>query len=380
MKCRSLFALLLGLSGVPHVTVADTWVVPDQFVTIQQAIDASSDADTVLVRAGTYLENLLVVDKALALRSLDGPEVTIIDGAFPPRSDTLSVICALNSDPRALMIEGFTIRNGPGGSTFPGLEPGAGGGIILVQTIGRVERCLVESNFADGPGGGIFAFSSSLELVASEIRNNQGRSGGALEAAFSSLVLMSTTIEGNQAASAGILATFGPLEISDCVLRGNRQASDGFLITSGSGVIVMDLLAFENGDDGGGYGLITAAGQIESSTFVQNDCNVTVALRSGMLTNSIVAYNTGRGVSCDPDVQLRCNDVFGNAEDGLCGVDLGGNVNLDPLFCADYSLAESSPCAPANAPAGCGLIGARDVGCAGAVEPSTWGRIKAEYR
>jgi hypothetical protein len=60
-------------------------------------------------------------------------------------------------------------------------------------------------------------------------------------------------------------------------------------------------------------------------------------------------------------------------------VDLGGNFQSDPLFCFDYSLAESSPCAPANSPGACGLIGALEVGCGGAVTPATWGEIKAAF-
>lgn len=39
----------------------------------------------------------------------------------------------------------------------------------------------------------------------------------------------------------------------------------------------------------------------------------------------------------------------------------------DPLFCSppagDFTLAQASPCAPPNSPAGCGLIGALGVGC-----------------
>ena len=44
------------------------------------------------------------------------------------------------------------------------------------------------------------------------------------------------------------------------------------------------------------------------------------------------------------------------------------------------TLDEASPCAPANS-GGCGLIGALPVGCgATAVEPATWGGIKASFR
>jgi hypothetical protein len=41
------------------------------------------------------------------------------------------------------------------------------------------------------------------------------------------------------------------------------------------------------------------------------------------------------------------------------------SMSLDPLFCpgAERRLSGDSPCSPLNAPAACGLIGARDVGC-----------------
>jgi hypothetical protein len=49
----------------------------------------------------------------------------------------------------------------------------------------------------------------------------------------------------------------------------------------------------------------------------------------------------------------------------MLGVD--GNISADPLLCdaanGDYRLDAASPCAPLNSPAGCGLIGALDVGC-----------------
>jgi hypothetical protein len=69
---------------------------------------------------------------------------------------------------------------------------------------------------------------------------------------------------------------------------------------------------------------------------------------------------------------MTCSDVHGNAGgdyvdciSGLMGVD--GNQSADPLFCDassdDFTLHAASPCAPANAPAGCGLVGAFDVAC-----------------
>jgi hypothetical protein len=63
-----------------------------------------------------------------------------------------------------------------------------------------------------------------------------------------------------------------------------------------------------------------------------------------------------------------------------------GNFSLDPMFCSlftlDVRLASTSPCTAANSPAGCGLVGALDVGCDGSVrtEAATWGAMKARDR
>ncbi len=51
--------LLIGTSSPLH---AQPRIVPDQYASIQEAIDASSPGDTVLVRAGSYHEFLVMKD------------------------------------------------------------------------------------------------------------------------------------------------------------------------------------------------------------------------------------------------------------------------------------------------------------------------------
>jgi hypothetical protein len=45
----------------------------------------------------------------------------------------------------------------------------------------------------------------------------------------------------------------------------------------------------------------------------------------------------------------------------------------------NFFLHETSPCAPANSPGACGLIGAFPPACVNAVLPTTWGAIKSRY-
>ena len=54
--------------------------VPDNYPTIQDAIKAASSGDTIIVRDGTYTENVVVI-KSLTIRSENGPGSTIINGA-----------------------------------------------------------------------------------------------------------------------------------------------------------------------------------------------------------------------------------------------------------------------------------------------------------
>ena len=70
---RLLFILLLSCSFTA------TLLVPEEYSTIQSAIDSSTDSDTILVSSGTYFENINV-NKYLYFISNDGPESTFIDG------------------------------------------------------------------------------------------------------------------------------------------------------------------------------------------------------------------------------------------------------------------------------------------------------------
>ena len=66
--------------AVPVLAHAATLKVPSQYPTIQDAIDASVNGDTVLVEPGTYVENIDFKGKAILVQSSGGPGGTVIDG------------------------------------------------------------------------------------------------------------------------------------------------------------------------------------------------------------------------------------------------------------------------------------------------------------
>jgi hypothetical protein len=71
-------ALATFLALVPSPALAAELRVPDQFPTIQAALDAAASGDTVLVEPGTYAENLNFQGKDVELRSTDGAAVTTL--------------------------------------------------------------------------------------------------------------------------------------------------------------------------------------------------------------------------------------------------------------------------------------------------------------
>jgi len=95
------FAFLI-LTAFAGFSEAKTIYVPDSYEKIQWAVDNAIAGDTIIVRDGTYYENLKV-DKQLTIKSENGSANCIIDGGGSGSVITLNA--------NGITIEGFTVRN-----------------------------------------------------------------------------------------------------------------------------------------------------------------------------------------------------------------------------------------------------------------------------
>lgn len=105
---KSIF-LLTTLLLAPALGLAATIHVPDDFGTIQGAIDHASSNDTIIVKPGTYMENIDFTGKAVAVRSEQGPGFTSIDG-----NQLESVVTFSSGEGSGSILQGFTVTNGKG--------------------------------------------------------------------------------------------------------------------------------------------------------------------------------------------------------------------------------------------------------------------------
>jgi hypothetical protein len=125
-------------------------LVPSQYATIQAAIDASVNADVVLVADGVYTgignRDIEFLGKLLTVRSVNGPEHCIIDCQGTPE-DTHRGFHFHNSETAAAVLDGFTIQSG-----YAPPEPeslNSGGGILCEHANPTIRNCILRWNQAE---------------------------------------------------------------------------------------------------------------------------------------------------------------------------------------------------------------------------------------
>ena len=151
--------LFTGLS-VANESEAATIRVPSDYATIQQAISAASNGDTVIVAPGSYSETVDFLGKDITVTSEQGPAVTIIDG-----HGAGSVVSFKSQETRNAVLSGFTLR---GGYT----NVFGGGGVAILSASPTIRGNIITDNRVCGSGGGISSLYGSPLIEHNTITRN----------------------------------------------------------------------------------------------------------------------------------------------------------------------------------------------------------------
>ncbi|MHC4945988.1 MAG: right-handed parallel beta-helix repeat-containing protein, partial [Planctomycetota bacterium] len=304
---RLLIIISAAIIAIPASALSDTIHVPADYLTIQEAIDAAVDGDTVLVAPGTYVENIEFLGKAITVKSSDGPDVTIIDGGNPSNPDIGSVVRFMKQEGPRTVLAGFTVTNGKG--MYIEYSSGKwgyfGGGIYCKSAGPTIKDNIIRRNFADGSGGGIYSKSDSPIIIGNLITQNASHDGSGIACCNSDATIRENTItdnawlQGGNTYGGGILCAYSDAEITYNNITGNAAGYRGGGIYVGyyNPVIANNTISNNVSGTGGGIYCSSASPIVTDNEIKNNTAQFGGAIYSNFsnftLTNNIIEGNTG---------------------------------------------------------------------------------------
>ncbi len=310
-----------GYSFIAQNT-AGQFRVPSLYPTIQAALDAAWDGDTIWVANGTYSgPGFVDVDfhgKSVTLRSENGPGSCTIDGRG--QSGAFYIHCG---ETAATVLDGFTIAN---------CDEATGAAIQCMGSSPTIRNCVFFRNSADYYGGALCnSYNSHPTVTLCTFQGNScawsstdGR-GGAIANRYGSCPTLTdcTFLDNSSPGVGGAIDNFNACQphIHRCIFLGNSAADGGGAVASGTGCrpVFSQCTFTENRTSRDGGALLHTAG---SAATVEN-----------CIFNGNVANGSGGAVKNEGAVAVLVNcTISGNQAYYRCGGvwnELNSNVELD---------------------------------------------------
>lgn len=285
--------------------------VPGDFRTIQDAINAAIDGDTIQVASGTYKETLGIIDKDLTLKG-QGKDNTIIDGINSREQSTVFV------DGGNINISGFTIKNGVWGL------------IINNSKVSVVSNNIIDGNKSTGLG----CFdTSSIKISDNIITNTQpfsgvlGRGfGSGMEVGGSNITLTGNIIEKNAEVGVAIFNSSGAIK-KNTIMDNNDS---GLEIFKSSNIDITDNLIEGNGKVRN-FGVVVLDSDtlfFTNNVIKNNEVGLYLQEASSIkVIDNVIGKNSGAGISVQAakDVEISDNQITD-------GISSGGFSNGIDIF------------------------------------------------
>ncbi len=322
----------IGILFMSAVAFSATIYVPDNYPTIQDAISASTNGDTIIVRPGTYLENIDFLGRAITLKSEQGTAVTVIDGN---RSGP-AVVFQSGEGPGSIL-EDFSITNGSG-STVGGFA--LGGAILCGPT---PSSPTIRGNLICGNdcflGAGIGLYISSSPVISGNIiRANTGSIGTGIYCYETTALITGNVIEGNSATTYGggiyCRDRANPM-ICENLISGNRSdVSGGGIYSHGATLKVANNTFHGNSSyHGGAIYASNGDGIIANNTITGNSadrrgegggiyCGSSTIIVRNVISGNWATQGNGGGIYCHYyDPIILNNTITDNTADYGGGID-----------------------------------------------------------
>ncbi len=425
----------IGVVAVPGLLLAAdpavgaTIHVPEDVATVLAAVDLAVPGDSVVIGPGTWTERatrVIVAENgshqlsacAFARGGVTlqgaGAGVTVLDVGGYQGVYVADVVFIQRPGEGPLRLEGMTLTG----------ASGRGDAVVGLYSDGlEIRSCRFEGNRIAVDAG-----NCPLTMTDCEVVGNSSVDGVVL-ASLTPIHLTRCRFEGNT----GICVQTnydpgdGPAIFQDCQFVRNRgpgdgtalnlQSASGYLVERclfqgniaesfigaglrawGSGTIRFCVFAYDSvyAANGSGGGIVVLAGshEVHSNTFVGCYAGLDGAAfaaamgATGSFHNNVVAHSPRPAVRFVSGTSFTsgCNLFWGNTagDFGGGGAPAPTDFTADPLFCdlpaLDLTVRDDSPCLFPPTPS-CGPVGALGAGCGGvAIEPTSFGRIKAMYR
>ena len=387
----SILLALLCISVLSQTGGATIRHVPLQYATIQAAINAAVNGDTVLVDEGTYKENIVLTKKITVGSAfvLDGDTShisrTIIDGSQPHNQDSTAVVTIDGATDTTTVVAGFTITGGKGNQRtidYPPFVTAYRGGIGIDIAGGgaRIHHNIVRANNYTDPTGYI---GGAIEVFDTKDKN------GVTYAIIEHNTIADNTLVGDEVDGGAFAIGHNAAIRNNLIARNSAHGSTlgiggGLQIWNGSVIVEANMIMDNSAShDGGGLYAVSvqelgvvphlvmvnnifmgnAAGASGGGVFVTENDVAVMMLNNTFTSNTAVSGGSGISIQNGAIVRGLNTILWDTAGTEILTSSLGslvashcdihgdftgtGNIDADPVFVSGdpmFNLDKKSPC------------------------------------
>jgi len=331
---------------------------------IQDAIDVSTDGDLILVTNGVYatggrvvygtLTNRVVINKAVTVRSVNGPAVTIIQGFqdslngnsyINPQLYYLNNVRCVYMTNNAVL-DGFTITNGATRAFNVITNTTVGGGIYCESMNSVITNCYfvgnLNPNYYAGGGAGVYRGTLNSCILSNNLIPFYGPFGGAAyQSVLNNCLIISNAADFGGGAALSVL--------NQCLVIGNYTPVGSvpyggglYSCTANNCLIAGNYCA---GVGGGAFDSSLFNCTVVSNTALSYGSGLYFGSINNIASNSIIYYNANSARGGNIYKPINTTQIYYCCTIPTTGISCVTNT---PAFVnlagGDFHLSSNSPC------------------------------------